>query len=106
MPAREFDIIIYGASGFTGRLVAEYLQKEYAGSGLKWAMAGRNAEKLQIVAGEMNISGDVAIVTSNSDNPESLAALAARTKAIITTVGPYQLYGTPLIKACAESGTD
>ena len=106
MTNREFDIIIYGASGFTGRLVAEYLQAEYAGSGLKWAMAGRNAEKLQTVAGEMNISGDVAIITANSNDPESLASLAARTKAIITTVGPYQLYGEPLLKVCVDAGTD
>ena len=106
MSSREFDIIIYGASGYTGRLVAEYLQAEYGGSGLKWAMAGRNAEKLQTVAGEMKIGGNVAVITANSDEPESLAALAARTKAIITTVGPYQLYGEPLVKACAEAGTD
>lgn len=106
MSTREFDIIIYGASGYTGRLVAEYLQAEYAGSDLKWAMAGRNAEKLQAVAGEMKIGGDVAILTANSDEPESLAALAARTKAIITTVGPYQLYGEPLVKACTDAGTD
>jgi len=106
MSTREFDIIIYGASGFTGRLVAEYLQAEYAGSGLKWAMAGRNLEKLQTVAGEMDIAGDVAMVSANSDNPASLAAMAARTKAVITTVGPYQLYGEPLLKACAETGTD
>ena len=97
MSSREFDIIIYGASAYTGRLVAEYLQAEYGGSGLKWAMAGRNAEKLQTVAGEMKIGGNVAVITANSDEPESLAALAARTKAIITTVGPYQLYGEPLV---------
>jgi len=102
----DFDIVVYGASGFTGRLVAEYIQAEYAGTGLKWAMAGRNAEKLQTVAGEMGIGGNVAILTANSDNPESLAAMAARTKAVITTVGPYQLYGEPLLKACVEAGTD
>ena len=106
MSDREFDIIIYGASGYTGRLVAEYLQSEYAGSGLKWAMAGRNKEKLQTVAGEMNIGGDVAILSANSDDAESLASMASRTKAVITTVGPYQLYGEPLVKACADAGTD
>jgi short subunit dehydrogenase-like uncharacterized protein len=106
MSNREFDIIVYGASGFTGRLVAEYLQAEYADSGLKWAMAGRNAEKLQIVAGEMKIDGSVAILTADSDDPDSLAALAKRSKAIITTVGPYQLYGESLLKACVEAGTD
>lgn len=106
MSDREYDVIIYGASGFTGRLVAEYLQAEYGSTGLKWAMAGRNAEKLASVRDEMGIAKDVALLTANSDDPESLAALAARSKAIITTVGPYQLYGEPLLKACAEGGTD
>jgi len=106
MSEREFDIIVYGASGFTGRLVAEYLQAEYGGTDLKWAMAGRSAEKLAAVRDEMGIPADVAIVTANSDDTDSLAAMAARANAIITTVGPYQLYGEPLLKACAEGGTD
>jgi short subunit dehydrogenase-like uncharacterized protein len=106
MSDREFDVIIYGASGFTGRLVAEYLQAEYGSSNLKWAMAGRNAEKLAAVRDEMGVPASVEIVTANSNDPESLAAMAARAKAIITTVGPYQLYGEPLLKACAEGGTD
>lgn len=106
MSDREFDIIIYGASGFTGRLVAEYLQKEYASSGLKWAMAGRNAAKLAAVRDEMGVSSDIEIVSADSSLPESLAVMAARTKAVITTVGPYQLYGEPLLKACVEAGTD
>lgn len=106
MSNREFDIIIYGASGFTGRLVAEYLQAEYAGSDLTWAMAGRNADKLAEVRSEMGIPESVAIITANSDDPATLVNMAKRTKAIITTVGPYQLYGEPLLKACAENGTD
>jgi len=106
MSKREFDIIVYGASGFTGRLVAEYLQAEYGGADLKWAMAGRNATKLADVRAEMGVSDSVEIVTANSDKPETLTDLAKRTKAIITTVGPYQLYGEPLLKACAENGTD
>jgi len=106
MSDREFDIIVYGASGFTGRLIAEYLQAEYGASDLKWAMAGRNAQKLTAVRAEMGVAENVAILTASSDDPESLAALAAQSKAIITTVGPYQLYGEPLLKACAEGGTD
>ncbi len=106
MSDREFDVVIYGASGFTGRLVAEYLQAEYGGTDLKWAMAGRNAEKLAAVRDEMGVSKDIALITANSDDPASLAEMAARTKAMITTVGPYQLYGEPLLKACAEGGTD
>ncbi|GGX68067.1 saccharopine dehydrogenase [Litorimonas cladophorae] len=106
MSDREFDVVIYGASGFTGRLVAEYLQAEYGGTNLKWAMAGRNVEKLSAVRDEMGVSKDIALIAANSDDPASLAEMAARTKAMITTVGPYQLYGEPLLKACAEGGTD
>ena len=106
MSDREFDVVIYGASGFTGRLVAEYLQAEYGGTDLKWAMAGRNVEKLAAVRDEMGVSKDIALIAANSDDPSSLAEMAARTKAMITTVGPYQLYGEPLLKACAEGGTD
>ncbi len=106
MSDREFDIIIYGASGFTGRLVAEYLQAEYGNTDLKWAMAGRNAAKLAAVRDEMGVSKDVEIVSADSSLPESLAVMASRTKAVITTVGPYQLYGEPLLKACVEAGTD
>ncbi len=106
MSDREFDIIIYGASGFTGRLVAEYLQAEYGNTDLKWAMAGRNAAKLAAVRDEMGVSKDVEIVSADSSLPESLAVMASRAKAVITTVGPYQLYGEPLLKACVEAGTD
>jgi short subunit dehydrogenase-like uncharacterized protein len=106
MSDREFDVVIYGASGFTGRLVAEYLQTEYGDTDLKWAMAGRNVEKLAAVRDEMGVSKDIALIAANSDDPASLAEMAARTKAMITTVGPYQLYGEPLLKACAEGGTD
>ncbi len=106
MSEREFDVIIYGATGYTGRLVAEYMQKQYGGSDLRWAMAGRSAEKLDLVGKEMGISADVAKVVANSDDPQSLQSMAARTKVLLTTVGPYQLYGTDVLSACAEAGTD
>ena len=101
----EFDVIIYGASGFTGRLVAEYLNAEY-GDKLRWAMAGRSQSKLESVRSEMGIPDSVALVTADSDDPQSLADMCARTHAVITTVGPYQLYGEPLVKAAVEAGTD
>jgi len=104
--SKEFDIIIYGATGFTGRLVAEYLNTEYAGSDIQWAMAGRSVEKLAAVRDEMGISQDIALITANSDDAASLDAMCARTRAVITTVGPYQLYGEPLIAAAVKSGTD
>ncbi len=106
MSDREFDIVVYGATGFTGRLVAEYLQDEYGDSDLKWAMAGRSQDKLESVRDEMGVSKDVALIVANADKPETLTDMASRTKAIITTVGPYQYYGEPLVKACVEAGTD
>jgi len=104
--SREFDVIIYGATGFTGRLVAEYLQAEYGDTDLKWAMAGRSANKLASVRAEMGVSEDAALITANSDDAASLEAMCARTRAVITTVGPYQLYGEPLVAAAVKSGTD
>jgi len=106
MSEREFDVIVYGATGYTGRLVAEYIQKQYAGSDLRWAMAGRSAEKLDAVGAEMGISASVPKVVANSDDAASLAAMTERTKVLLTTVGPYQNYGTDVLAACAEAGTD
>ena len=105
MSDREFDIIVYGASGFTGRLVAEYMNRQY-GRSVNWAMAGRSTEKLAQVRDEMGIDGATPLVAANADNAEELAAMAAQTKVMITTVGPYQLYGSDLVAACAAAGTD
>lgn len=102
---RKFDVIVFGATGFTGRLVAEYLQKEY-GSLVKWAMAGRSASKLESVRNEMGIAGDIPLITADSADAASLSALASLTKVVLTTVGPYQLYGTDLVGACVANGTD
>ena len=106
MSTRAFDVIIYGASGFTGRLVAEYLNAEYGGSDLKWAMAGRSVEKLEAVRDEMGISKDIPIITADANDAASLLAMAAQCKTVITTVGPYQNYGEPLVSACVEASTD
>lgn len=102
---REFDLVVYGASGFTGRLVAEYVSERYDGS-LKWALAGRNEQKTRAVRDELGIPASVPVIAADADRPETLRALAGRTRAVITTVGPYQLYGEPLVAACAEAGTD
>jgi short subunit dehydrogenase-like uncharacterized protein len=102
----EFDVIVYGASGFTGRLVAEYLQGTYGGSGLKWAMAGRNAAKLAEVRAEMGVSETVPVIEADSSDQASMDAMAARGKVVITTVGPYLKYGEPLVAACVKAGTD
>jgi len=105
---REFDIIVYGATGYTGRLVAEYLGKQYGrgGDAPKWAMAGRSLDKLKAVRDEVGAPSDTPLVVADADNPASMNAMVKRTKTVLTTVGPYQLYGEPLVQACAENGTD
>lgn len=103
----EFDIIVYGATGFTGRLVAEHLAKRYGlGGEVKWAMAGRSADKLAAVRDEIGAPAETPLVVADASDMASLQAMVARTKAVITTVGPYQLYGNELVAACVEAGTD
>lgn len=101
---REFAIIVYGATGYTGRLVAEYLSgRENAP---KWAMAGRSLEKLQAVRDEIGAPADIPLVVADASDPASLDAMVKRAHVIITTVGPYQLYGNELVAACVANGTD
>jgi short subunit dehydrogenase-like uncharacterized protein len=103
-PSAELDLIVYGATGFTGRLVAEYLSQTYAG--LAWAMAGRSASKLAAVRDEIAAPKDLPLIVADGSDRASLVAMARRTKAIVSTVGPYQLYGSQLVAVCAETGTD
>ena len=105
---RSFDIVIYGATGYTGRLVAEYLAHNYAGraDAPKWAMAGRSQAKLAEVRDLIGAPSDTPLIVADSDDAASMAALAAQASVVLTTVGPYQLYGEPLLKACVEAGTD
>ncbi|MEO5866629.1 MAG: saccharopine dehydrogenase NADP-binding domain-containing protein [Sphingomonas sp.] len=100
--ARDFDIVVYGATGFTGRLVAEYLVQSGAE---RWAMAGRSLSKLQEVRDSIGAPADAPLIAANSDDPASLTALCERTQVVLTTVGPYQLYGGDLVGACAATGT-
>jgi short subunit dehydrogenase-like uncharacterized protein len=103
MAKKEFDLIVYGATGFTGRLVAEYLaQRKITG----WAMAGRNTAKLAEVRDLIGAPKDTPLVEADASNPASLKAMCERTRCVLTTVGPYQLYGSELVAACAASGTD
>lgn len=105
MTKRTYDVVIFGATGFTGRLVAEYLAAEY-GSAVRWAMAGRSLDKLASVRDEIGAPADTPLIAADSSDPASLAAMAEQTAAVITTVGPYQLYGEALVKACVDAGTD
>ncbi len=105
--AKPFDLVVHGATGFTGRLVVEYLLQRYpAGSGLRWAMGGRSAEKLAAVRDELGAPADTPLVVTDTRNSASLQALMDSTRLVLTTVGPYQLYGNELVAACAASGVD
>ena len=104
----EFDIVVYGATGYTGRLVAEHFVREYGvgGDAPKWAMAGRSLAKLEQVRDEIGAPANTPLVVADASDPASLDAMCGRTRVVITTVGPYQLYGSELVEACARSGTD
>jgi short subunit dehydrogenase-like uncharacterized protein len=107
--AREFDLVLFGATGFTGGLTAEYLAR-HAPAGLRWALVGRNPDKLAAVRDRLvdidpSLS-DLPLLPADATDPASLADVAGRTKVVITTVGPYLSYGEPLVAACAEAGTD
>ncbi len=104
---KPFDLVVHGATGFTGRLVVEYLLRRYpAGSGLRWAMGGRNAAKLAAVRDELGAPADTPLVVTDTGIPASLQALMEQTRLVLTTVGPYQLYGNELVAACASAGVD
>ena len=104
----DLDIVVYGATGFTGTLVAEYLLRQYGvGKDIKWAIAGRSASKLADLKEQLgeNAVGLETIVADSSD-AEALASIAKRTRVVLTTVGPYAIYGSTLVAACVEAGTD
>jgi len=104
---RKFGVVVYGATGYTGRLVCEYLNKQYGVNGdVNWAMAGRSEEKLVQVRDEMGIPSDVPFVIADAENPASVKAMVESTQVILTTVGPYQKYGSDLVRECSETGTD
>lgn len=105
--AKEFDIVVYGASGFTGQLVAEYLAQRYSGAdGVRWAMAGRSLDRLASVRDAIGAPADTALIAADGGDAASLRAMIARTRLVISTVGPYQLYGSDLVAACAADGVD
>jgi len=103
----KLDIVVYGATGFTGRLVAEHLARRYGvGDEVSWAMAGRSAYKLAAVRDEIGAPADTPLIEANAEDVASLRNMVGQAKVVITTVGPYQLYGSALVAACAAAGTD
>lgn len=104
---KQFGIVVYGATGYTGRLVCEYLNKQYGVNGdVHWAMAGRSKEKLTLVRDEMGIPDSVPFVIADADDIGSIQAMVDSTQVVLTTVGPYQKYGSELVRICSETGTN
>ena len=102
----NYDFVVYGASGFTGKLVVEYALNQYSNEDISWAIAGRNLEKLQNLKEKLKLTNDVGIIQVDSEDQSSIDALVQQTKCVLTTVGPYQLYGDKVVRTCISSGTD
>ena len=102
---RDYQIIVWGATGFTGQIVTEYLHNNY-GSEIRWAIAGRNLEKLQNVKQKLQLDANIECLVGDSFDEASLRAISSRTDVIISTVGPYALYGKALVSACVQTKTD
>ena len=99
------DIVVFGATGFTGKLTAEYLAAALP-EGASWALAGRNRAKLEAVAADLGATPAPELVEADTTDPASLRAVAESARVAITTVGPYLRHGDPLVAACAAAGTD
>jgi len=106
---RPFDVVLFGATGFTGKLVADYLAERAGANGVRWAIAGRSREKLEAVQRELAARdeglADLPILIADSHDVAALDRLAPQTRVVCTTVGPYAKYGLELARACARSGT-
>ena len=108
-PATEdqFDLVLFGATSFVGQIITQYLSQHLADSPIRWALAGRSAEKLhQLLDALPTDNRDIPVLLADANDPESLRALCHQTQLVMTTVGPYDLYGEPMVKACVETGTD
>ncbi|MFE6282047.1 saccharopine dehydrogenase family protein [Streptomyces sp. NPDC057877] len=102
---RPYDIVLFGATGFVGTLTAEYLAA-HAPGGLRWAIAGRDARRLEELRERLPGGADVGVLRAEVSDPASLRELATRARVVATTVGPYVRYGEDLVAACADHGTD
>ncbi len=102
--ARDIDIVIYGATGFTGRLVAEYMAASQ-GHGLRWALAGRSREKLAALRDEIGAPAQLPLIEADAGDPDAIRAMVGRSQCVCAIAGPYQLYGSGVVAACAEFGT-
>jgi short subunit dehydrogenase-like uncharacterized protein len=111
MNTKKYDVIVFGATSFVGQILCRYLLGEFGTADkpgtrqLRWAIAGRSKSKLETLIGELGTK-DVAIITADADDAAALTAMATQTRVLVSTVGPYALFGDTLVKVCAENGTD
>lgn len=101
---RPYDVVLLGATGFTGALTAEVLARRAGEKSTRWALAGRNRDKLAALAQRLGV--DVPLLHADVERPQTLVELAESTRVVASTVGPYIRYGEPLVAACAAAGTD
>ena len=97
---KKYEIIVYGASGFTGKICCKYLRDKYAD--LKWGIAGRNGEKLEQVKADLGL--DCNVLIADGGDLDALKSLASQTKVVLSTAGPFARYGSLLVQACVEEG--
>ncbi len=107
MNAKPYDVIVFGAASFVGKLLCRYLASQFDPAGLKWAAAGRSNEKLEQMRRSLDPkAAGIPLILADAADERSLSAMCAQTSVVVSTVGPYALYGEPLVKICAELGTD
>ena len=108
MSQTRFDVIVFGATSFVGQILCDYLFTRHGvGGGVKWAMAGRSPSKLESVRAALgDLAAGIELMVADAADEEALRAMCAQTGVVISTVGPYALYGSPLVKTCVETGTD
>ncbi len=104
---KELDVVVFGATSFVGQILVNYLHEQYGNSEMRWAIAARSPEKLQRLRQELNLTEDqVPSFIADSNDESALRLLCERARVVISTVGPYALYGETLVRLCAETGTD
>jgi len=107
MSDKSFDVVIYGATGFTGKLVVEYMQEKYGNDeSVSWAIAGRSKEKLIAVSEDLKVGSNVPHLLVDSNDTDSIVSMVQQAKCVLTTVGPYQLYGANILQQCVIHGVD
>ena len=104
MNGEKYDIIIFGATSFVGQIMTRYIKQQFNNNSLRWAIAGRSKEKLKELAKEINAS-EIETIIADANDENAINAMCNRTKVVVSTVGPYALYGSTLVKVCAETGT-